>query len=104
MDWKQVEDTQLETPKAVEDNGFGTVYLRRNIRREEKENNTNSNEKTSVWKYDEIQMKAEDYNKFKALLENPLYNIQSDDISKRLLDIEILMASVIQLPQPTANA
>ena len=96
MNWKQVEDTQLETPKTVEDNGFGTVYIRRNIRQEEKENNTNSNGKTSVWKYDEIQMKAEDYNKFKTLLDNTLYNIWSDDISKRLLDIEILMASVIK--------
>ena len=96
MDWKQVEDTQLETPKTVENNGFSTVYIRRNIRQEEKQNNTNSNEKTSVWKYDEIQMKAEDYNKFKALLENPLYNIWSDDIGKRLLDIEILMASMIK--------
>ena len=96
MDWKQVEDTQLETPKTVEDNGFGTTYIRRNIRQEERDSGTNNGEKMLVWKYDEIKMSTEDYDKFKTLLDNPLYNIQSDDISKRLLDIEILMASIVK--------
>ena len=96
MDWQQVEGTQSERPQTVEDNGFGTTYIRRNIRQEERESGANNGEKMLVWKYDEIKMSTKDYNKFKTLLDNPLYNIQSDDISKRLLDIEILMASVIK--------
>ena len=96
MDWQQVEGTQSERPQTIEDNGFGTTYIRRNIRQEERESGVNNGEKMLVWKYDEIKMSTKDYKKFKTLLDNPLYNIQSDDISKRLLDIEILMASVIQ--------
>lgn len=96
MDWQQVEDTQSERPQTVEDNGFGTTYIRRNIRQEERGSGANNGEKMLVWKYDEIKMSTKDYNNFKTLLDNPFYNIQSDDISKRLLDIEILMASVIK--------
>lgn len=96
MDWQQVEGTQSERPQTVEDNGFGTTYIRRNIRQEERESGADNAKKMLVWKYDEIKMSTKDYKKFKTLLDNPLYNIQSDDISKRLLDIEILMASVIQ--------
>ena len=96
MDWQQVEGTQSERPQTVEDNGFGTTYIRRNIRQEERESGADYGEKMLVWKYDEIKMSTKDYKMFKTLLNNPLYNIQFDDISKRLLDIEILMASVIK--------
>ena len=60
-DWKQVTGSQSEKPLEVDAvSSDSTVYLRRNIKKVEIENEV-SGEKVTMWQYEERQLTPQEY-------------------------------------------
>ena len=60
MEWRQVEGSQTDKPLELDKvSSSTTVYLRRNIKLVEKEDEDGNT--YNVWQYDEVQMSKADY-------------------------------------------
>jgi len=69
-DWKIVRGTQVEKPAEVD--GFSstqTVYLRRNIEQITVTDET-TNEKVTMWQYEERQMSTAEYTQYRMVQES----------------------------------
>lgn len=97
-EWVHITGSQPERPKDTETSA-NRVYLRRNIiavddidadsAEQDEENHT----AVPGWEYDEMILSKAEYNSALAILANPFYTANADDLETRITNIETFIAT-----------
>lgn len=98
--WSHVKGTQPKRPDKILQTD-DRVYLRKNItavddispdETGQEENHT----ATPGWEYDEMILTKEEYEAFKELSDNPIYENDNDSLKSRISNIETFIATSTQ--------